>query len=69
VLDTGKTITEAMGDMGLVIDHLTYYAAAARTVTGETRETNDLFDREKQVLTVKEPYGVVGAIVPWNFPC
>jgi aldehyde dehydrogenase (NAD+) len=68
VLDTGKTITEAMGDMGLVIDHLTYYAAAARTVTGETRETNDLFDREKQVLTVKEPYGVVGAIVPWNFP-
>ncbi|AAV48295.1 aldehyde dehydrogenase [Haloarcula marismortui ATCC 43049] len=68
VLDTGKTITEAMGDMGLVIDHLTYYAAAARNVNGETRQTNDLFDREKQVFTVKEPYGVVGAIVPWNFP-
>ncbi|GGK84990.1 aldehyde dehydrogenase family protein [Haloarcula sebkhae] len=68
VLDTGKTITEAMGDMGLVIDHLTYYAAAARNVNGETRQTNDLFNREKQVLTVKEPYGVVGAIVPWNFP-
>ncbi|MFC7132421.1 MULTISPECIES: aldehyde dehydrogenase family protein [Salinibaculum] len=68
VLDTGKTITEAMGDMGLVIDHLTYYAAAARNVNGETRQVNDLFEREKQVLTVKEPYGVVGAIVPWNFP-
>jgi aldehyde dehydrogenase (NAD+) len=68
VLDTGKTITEAMGDMGLVVDHLTYYAAAARNVTGETRPTNDLFDREKQVLTLKEPYGVVGAIIPWNFP-
>ncbi len=39
VLDTGKTITEAMGDMGLVIDHLTYYAAAARNVNGETRRT------------------------------
>ncbi|WP_340100008.1 aldehyde dehydrogenase family protein [Salinibaculum salinum] len=68
VLDTGKTITEAMGDMGLVVDHLTYYAAAARSVNGETRQTNDLFDREKQVFTIKEPYGVVGAIVPWNFP-
>jgi len=68
VLDTGKTITEAMGDMGLVIDHLTYYAAAARNVNGETRQTNDLFEREKQVFTLKEPYGVVGAIVPWNFP-
>ena len=68
VLDTGKTITEAMGDMGLVIDHLTYYAAAARSVNGETRQTNDLFDREKQVFTIKEPFGVVGAIVPWNFP-
>ncbi|WP_121822309.1 aldehyde dehydrogenase family protein [Halostella salina] len=68
VLDTGKTITEAMGDMGLVVDHLTYYAAAARSVEGDTRQTNDLFEREKQVFTVKEPYGVVGAIVPWNFP-
>jgi aldehyde dehydrogenase (NAD+) len=68
VLDTGKTITEAMGDMGLIVDHLTYYAAAARNVNGETRQTNDLFDREKQVFTIKEPYGVVGAIVPWNFP-
>jgi aldehyde dehydrogenase (NAD+) len=57
-----------MGDMGLVVDHLTYYAAAARNVNGETRQVNDLFDRDKQVLTVKEPYGVVGAIVPWNFP-
>lgn len=68
VLDTGKTIAEAMGDMALVVDHLTYYAAAARSVDGDTRQTNDLFDREKQVFTVKEPYGVVGAIVPWNFP-
>lgn len=68
VLDTGKTITEAMGDMGLAVDHLTYFAAGARTVGGETRPTDDLFDREKQVFTVKEPYGVVGAIIPWNFP-
>lgn len=68
VLDTGKTITEAMGDMGLILDHLTYYAAAARHVNGETRPTNDLFGREKQVFTIKEPYGVVGSIIPWNFP-
>jgi aldehyde dehydrogenase (NAD+) len=68
VLDTGKTITEALGDMELVVDHLTYNAAAARMVAGETRPTDDLFDRDKQVLTIKEPYGVVGAIVPWNFP-
>lgn len=68
VLDTGKTITEARGDVDLVVDHLNYNAAMARTVTGETRQTDDIFDREKQVLTVEEPFGVVGAIVPWNFP-
>ncbi|MBP2251068.1 aldehyde dehydrogenase (NAD+) [Halarchaeum solikamskense] len=67
-LDTGKTVTEAMGDMGLVVDHLTYNAALARSVTGETVPTDDLFDRDKQVFTLREPYGVVGGIVPWNFP-
>jgi aldehyde dehydrogenase (NAD+) len=68
VLDTGKTMATAMGDIEFAIDHLTYYAAAARSITGDTRQTNDPFDREKQVITLKEPYGVVGGIVPWNFP-
>jgi NAD-dependent aldehyde dehydrogenases len=63
-LDNGKPITEARVDIGLVIDHFRYFAGAARTHEGMTVETDD----SRQVQTLQEPYGVVGQIIPWNFP-
>jgi len=63
VLDNGKPLTEARADMDLAVDHLRYFAAAARTVDGKTVPHG-----EYHIQTRQEPYGVVGAIVPWNFP-
>ncbi len=63
-LDNGKPITEARIDMGLVADHFRYFAGAARTNEGTTVPTDD----SRHVQTLREPYGVVGQIIPWNFP-
>ena len=63
-LDNGKPITEARIDMDLVIDHFRYFAGIARAHEGETVETDD----SRHVQTLQEPYGVVGQIIPWNFP-
>jgi aldehyde dehydrogenase (NAD+) len=63
VLDNGKPITEARQDIELAVEHLRYFAAASRTLEGKTVPHGDL-----HIQTIREPYGVVGAIVPWNFP-
>ncbi|AWB26441.1 aldehyde dehydrogenase family protein [Halococcoides cellulosivorans] len=63
-LDNGKPISEARIDVSLVIDHFRYFAGAARTHEGTTVETDD----SRHVQTLEEPYGVVGQIIPWNFP-
>jgi aldehyde dehydrogenase (NAD+) len=63
-LDNGKPITEARIDISLVIDHFRYFAGVARAHEGETVETDD----SRAVQTYNEPYGVVGQIIPWNFP-
>lgn len=63
-LDNGKPITEARIDVGLVIDHFRYFAGIVRGHEGATVETDD----SRTVQTFNEPYGVVGQIIPWNFP-
>jgi aldehyde dehydrogenase (NAD+) len=63
-LDNGKPITEARIDIDLVIDHFRYFAGIARAHEGTTVETDD----SRHVQTLREPYGVVGQIIPWNFP-
>ena len=63
-LDNGKPITEARIDMTLVIDHFRYFAGVTRAHEGRTIETDD----SRHVQTLREPYGVVGQIIPWNFP-
>jgi aldehyde dehydrogenase (NAD+) len=64
VLDNGKPITEARTDIELVVDHFRYFAGALRTLEGRTVPTNG----DQHVETIREPYGVVGQITPWNFP-
>jgi aldehyde dehydrogenase (NAD+) len=64
-LDNGKPIFESRYvDMPMVIDVLRYYAGWATKIHGETVNTNET----AFTYTLREPVGVVGMIVPWNFP-
>jgi aldehyde dehydrogenase (NAD+) len=63
-LDNGKPITEARIDINLVIDHFRYFAGACRVEEGRTVPS----DTDQHIETLREPYGVVGQIIPWNFP-
>ncbi|MDY2987368.1 MAG: aldehyde dehydrogenase family protein, partial [Peptoniphilus sp.] len=64
-MDNGKPIRETMGaDIPLAADHFRYFAAAARMQEG----TAQMLDKNTLNLILHEPIGVVGQIVPWNFP-
>jgi aldehyde dehydrogenase (NAD+) len=63
-LDNGKPVREAKGDVYQAVDHFRYFAGAARHDEGIALPADDT----RSLHTVKEPFGVVGAIVPWNFP-
>jgi acyl-CoA reductase-like NAD-dependent aldehyde dehydrogenase len=64
-LDNGKPIFESRYvDMPMVIDVLRYYAGWATKIHGETVNTFEA----AFTYTLREPVGVVGMIVPWNFP-
>ena len=65
VRDNGKTIATAKGELGAIVDCFEFYAGAATKNYGDT-----LPPPLPTYLanTVREPVGVVGAIVPWNFP-
>src|SRR6266849_10409650 len=64
-LDNGKPIFESRYvDMPMVIDVLRYYAGWATKIHGETINTFET----AFTYTLREPVGVVGLIVPWNFP-
>ncbi len=65
-LDNGKPLRESsLGDLPLVAAHFRYYAGWADKFGGQTvpLSTPGLLN-----YTLREPVGVVGAIVPWNFP-
>jgi aldehyde dehydrogenase (NAD+) len=64
-LDNGKPIFESRQvDMPMVIDVLRYYAGCATKIHGETINALET----AFTYTLREPVGVVGLIVPWNFP-
>src|SRR5947209_12917032 len=64
-LDNGKIINESRYvDMPMAVDVLRYYAGWATKIHGETVNSFD----NAFTYTLREPVGVVGAIVPWNFP-
>ncbi|MBH5330290.1 aldehyde dehydrogenase family protein [Eikenella sp. S3360] len=64
-LDNGKPIRETRAaDIPLAADHFRYFASVIR---GEEGSANQL-DAEDLSLVLREPIGVVGQIIPWNFP-
>ena len=65
VRDNGKTISTAKGEVGAIVDCFEFYAGAATKNYGETMPPPL---PTYLASTVREPVGVVGAIVPWNFP-
>src|SRR5579863_2175900 len=64
-LDNGKPIFESRYvDMPMVVDVLRYYAGLATKIHGETVNTFET----AFTYTLREPVGVIGVIVAWNFP-
>ena len=65
VLDNGKTFSWAKAvDITFSIETIRYYAGWADKIHGQTIETNE----DTFAYTRHEPIGVVGQIIPWNFP-
>lgn len=64
VIDNGKPIREAKFDLRQAIDAFRYYAGWTTKLEGETIPVRgDVLN-----YTLREPVGVVGGIIPWNFP-
>ena len=63
--DNGKAIRECLAaDIPLAIDHFRYFAGAIRAQEGGISEING----DTVAYHFQEPLGVVGQIIPWNFP-
>jgi acyl-CoA reductase-like NAD-dependent aldehyde dehydrogenase len=61
--NAGKPIGDARGEIDMVVQTFRYYAGAPERLLGDTIPVAG-----GQAFTVREPLGVVGLIVPWNFP-
>jgi betaine-aldehyde dehydrogenase len=61
--NAGKPIADARGEMDMVAATFRYYAGAPERLLGDTIPVAG-----GQAFTLREPLGVVGLIVPWNFP-
>jgi betaine-aldehyde dehydrogenase len=62
--NVGMPISDARGQLGMIVDVIRYYAGAADKFFGNTVPV----ERQGVAMTFREPIGVVGLITPWNFP-
>jgi aldehyde dehydrogenase (NAD+) len=63
-LNSGKTIRDARGDLQAVVNWFRYYAGWADKIEGKTVPVRGNF----LSYTLRQPVGVIGQIIPWNFP-
>ncbi|WP_280546868.1 aldehyde dehydrogenase family protein [Halomonas sp. 11-S5] len=63
-VDTGKPMSQARGDITACARYFRFYGGAADKLHGETIP----FENDFAVMTWREPYGVCGQIIPWNYP-
>jgi len=64
-MDNGKPIRESLNvDVPLSVDHFRYFAGVIRAEEGEAV----MIDKDTMSIILREPIGVVGQIIPWNFP-
>ncbi|MCB0224048.1 MAG: aldehyde dehydrogenase [Anaerolineae bacterium] len=63
--DNGKAVRETLGaDIPLTADHFRYFGGVIRAEAGEVSD----LDMNTVSMEIHEPLGVVGQIIPWNFP-
>jgi aldehyde dehydrogenase (NAD+) len=62
--DCGKPLKQARADAAAIVRYFEFYAGAADKLHGETLP----YQNGYTVLTLREPHGVTGHIVPWNYP-
>ena len=67
VAEQGKPTLEANGEFAHFLNGLRFYAEAATKVRGSYQDLPSQFGRAYGLI-IRRPLGVVGAIVPWNFP-
>lgn len=65
VLEQGKPLTEAKGEVAYGASFLEWFAEEAKRAYGDTIPSPN---NESRLWTIKQPVGVVAAITPWNFP-
>ncbi|WP_439523625.1 NAD-dependent succinate-semialdehyde dehydrogenase [Marivita sp.] len=63
--EQGKPLTEAKGEIAYGASFIEFFAEEAKRVYGETIPGHQ---RDKRIMVMKQPIGVVGSITPWNFP-
>jgi aldehyde dehydrogenase (NAD+) len=63
-MDTGKPLRQASADAEVAARYFEFYADSVEGVYGDTIPVAD----DLLVYTLREPYGVTGHIVPWNYP-
>jgi aldehyde dehydrogenase (NAD+) len=63
-INCGKILKDAQGDVAGVVDTLRYYAGWADKIEGRTLPVRGSF----LSYTLRQPVGVIGQIIPWNFP-
>ena len=64
-LEQGKPLAEAKGEIAYGASFVEWFAEEARRINGDIIPGHQ---RDKRILVMKQPIGVVAAITPWNFP-
>ncbi|MDQ4213089.1 aldehyde dehydrogenase family protein [Microbacterium capsulatum] len=62
--DTGKPLRQARVDVGFAVRFFEYYASMVEAVFGHVLPAST----DRITLAMREPYGVTGHIIPWNYP-
>ena len=65
VLEQGKPMREALGEIASAASYISWYAEEAKRIYGETVPSSA---PNKRILVLKQPVGVAALITPWNFP-
>lgn len=63
--EQGKPLSEARGEIAYAASFIEWFAEEAKRIYGDVIPGHS---RDKRLLVLKQPIGVVGAITPWNFP-